>query len=219
MLIGVAARKIRFPDFLPARPLDPRVLDALEARAEADLEDAKALFFREVDEAVRPTWRSEMASSIEFLIRESRSVDLLVVGRHGRGDGDRGQFDFSVGTLLMEAGRPVLLVPPNTSQVSTERILIAWKDTRETRRAVLDALPLLKAAKGVWLVTFGLDAEMQGAEDMSEYLSAHGIDASLTVVSLPSDNPANDIARFAETEEVGLVVMGAYGHSRLREFS
>jgi nucleotide-binding universal stress UspA family protein len=186
MLMGVAATEIKFPNFVPARPLDPRVLNALEARAKADLEEAKTLFFREVDETVRPTWRSQLASSIDFLIRESRSVDLLVVGRHGRGDGDRGQFDFSVGRLLMEAGRPLLLVPPNTSQLSTERILIAWKDTRETRRAVADALPLLKAAKGVWLATFGLNAETQGAEDISEYLSAHGIDASITVVSLPS---------------------------------
>src|SRR5512133_196741 len=116
-LIGAAAREIRFPDFMPGKGLDARVLDALELRAKADLESAKELFFREVDNAVRPAWRSDTESPLDFLIRESRSADLLVVGRHGPGDGDRGEFDFSVGTLLMESGRPVFLVPPNTSRL------------------------------------------------------------------------------------------------------
>jgi hypothetical protein len=89
----------------------------LELRAKADLESAKELFFREVDNAVRPAWRSDTESPLDFLIRESRSADLLVVGRHGPGDGDRGEFDFSVGTLLMESGRPVFLVPSNTSRL------------------------------------------------------------------------------------------------------
>ena len=58
-LIGAAAREIRFPDFMPGKGLDARVLDALELRAKADLESAKELFFREVDNAVRPAWRSD----------------------------------------------------------------------------------------------------------------------------------------------------------------
>ena len=216
-LIGAAAREIRFPDFMPGKGLDARVLDALELRAKADLESAKELFFREVDNAVRPAWRSDTESPLDFLIRESRSADLLVVGRHGPGDGDRGEFDFSVGTLLMESGRPMFLVPPNTSRISTERILIAWKDTRETRRAIADALPLLRSARQVWLATFGLDIA-RDVQDISEYLSAHGIEPRATAVSVASDNPATDILAFAEAENSEIVVMGAYGHSRLREW-
>ncbi len=100
--------------------------------------------------------------------------------------------------------------------------MIAWKDTRETRRAVLDALPLLQQAARVSIV------EATGAEDMADarshvadvaaWLGRHGVAASGQTV--PSDGgDAAQLDAFARDHGADLIVAGAYGHSRVREWA
>ncbi|KQO74812.1 universal stress protein [Methylobacterium sp. Leaf89] len=217
-LTGVAGRPVLGPipigDVLQAE----RAWAAEERSAEEDLAAAQALFAREAAAAQSRAWRSVTGSPLAYLAAQARSADLVVVGRQGPGDGDPGVMAVSVGPLLMEVGRPVLLTPPGLAHLAAKRIVVAWKDTREARRAVHDALPLLARADKVHIAVVGPAADQEGAEDAAAYLSGHGVTVTTHLLRSPEINPAEEILRFARREEADLVVMGAYGRSRLREW-
>ena len=122
--------------------------------------------------------------------------------------------------LLMQAGRPVLAVPAEAESFSAERILIAWKDTREARRAVSDALPLLRRAAHVQILTVeegDNSQERASVSDVAQWLARHQVTAE--VVTRSGDG---DISRSLEfgiaAFRPDLVVAGAFGHSRFREW-
>ena len=96
-------------------------------------------------------WRSALESPGELLLREARAADLLIIGRR------RSEGDYDPGVIVLRAGRPVLLVPDTAAALPLRRVVVAWKDTRECRRAVHDALPFLQQAKQVLLVEMGED--------------------------------------------------------------
>jgi hypothetical protein len=97
----------------------------------------------------------------ELLLREARAADLLVIGRrHSRDDADPG-------VILLRSGRPVLLVPDTIAALPLRRVVVGWKDTRDCRRAVRDALPFLQQAKEVLLVEIGEDESQAQAKTMS----------------------------------------------------
>ena len=121
----------------------------------------------------------------------------------------------------MAAGRPILSVPPNLERIDAKQVLVAWKDTREARRAVWDSLPLLRRAESVVVATMGDEADRGSAADVSAYLSAHGVKGALAVVLEPnygSTEEAEPLMMFAQAEGAGLIVAGAYGHNRVREW-
>ena len=102
-----------------------------------------------------------------------------------------------------------------------EQVVVAWKDTREARRAAFDALPLLKKAAHVTVVEIAAEAELAMArvrvEDVVGWLKRHGVVAeALTLPSLYED--AGRLNAIAEQRGADVIVAGAYGHSRLREF-
>jgi nucleotide-binding universal stress UspA family protein len=94
-------------------------------------------------------WRSTLDSPNELLVREARAADLVIMGRAHAGA------EHDPGLILLRAGRPILLVPDSAASLELRRVVVAWKDTRECRRAVRDALPLLQQAKEVLLVEIG----------------------------------------------------------------
>jgi hypothetical protein len=95
-------------------------------------------------------WRGATQAGVlcEFFCHQARCADLIVTSVDSRG----GMFDssrhFDIGDLVMQAGRPVLIVPPRIEKLRLDHIVIGWKDTREARRAVLDSVPLLTKAAG-----------------------------------------------------------------------
>jgi hypothetical protein len=95
----------------------------------------------------RVEWRSSLDFPTEFVAREARAADLVIIGR------DRKSYDpyrsTDAGALVLRTGRPVLAVPPGVQSLAAKRVVVAWKDTREARRAVQDALPLLQGAEEV----------------------------------------------------------------------
>lgn len=216
-LTGVAAR--RLPS--PVAVNDIHEAEALVVEENAKLEEefsiVRAIFDRNAGEA-RVDWRSDSVPPIPFLVEQARRADLVVVGRRGTGEGDPGEMGVLPGPVLMEAGRPVLVVPPGIVRLEAARIVVAWKDTPEARRAISGALPFIQRADQVYVVTAGDDARFEGAEDVATHLARHG--AHVTTHRLArSDLPAADeILRFAARHDADLVVMGAYGHSRLREW-
>lgn len=163
-------------------------------------------------------WRSRVTfgSTAAYVAGESRSADLLVIGA-----GPRAGSGVNTGDLVMQAGRPVLAVSADTAALDLGRILMAWKDTREARRAALDALPLFKLAEKVIVVEVAPQDDMAEAsrrtQDVAAWLGRHGINAE-AIVSAADTSDQHRLYAVAREQKAGLIVAGAYGHSRLREW-
>jgi nucleotide-binding universal stress UspA family protein len=177
----------------------------------------------EFNEAVPPPLRGTCVTSMEApdqaVLSLLRRADLVLVGsRPGLDNGRLRTLD--VGTLLLAAGRPVLILAPETTALSAETIVVGWKDTREARRAVADALPLLKTAKDVVVVTVSegdLATEKGVVGDVAAWLASHDVKARGDVYD-PQGRAASTLEEIAREFGSDLIVTGAYGHSRAREW-
>lgn len=125
--------------------------------------------------------------------------------------------------LLLESGRPVLVVPPRCVLTAPmKRIAVAWRPTRETTRAVHDALPLLKGAQRVDVLTIDADGEAEteaSAQRIVRHLIRHGVDAHRVTRPSRGQNVATAILQYARETQAHALVAGGYGHSRLREWA
>jgi nucleotide-binding universal stress UspA family protein len=146
-------------------------------------------------------------------------VDLVIVGPDRTGDFYR---SLDPGSVIVHAGRPVLLVPSGVDALQGRRILIGWKDTREARRAIWDALPLLRQAEDVLAVHVGERGGQIGGgsnvEDAAQYLARHEIRIRTRIEAEAKDSIAGELIRSAKDHGADLIVTGGYGHSRLGEF-
>lgn len=193
-----------------------------QAQREREIAAAEAEF-----RAALPTrasdWRSAVAPEplADYLAAEARAADLIITGV----DHNASFFDHSrhvnIGDLVMHAGRPVLVVPTAATGLSFDRVLVGWKDTRETRRAIADALPLLRKAAHVTLVEVVDQEELATARDrlgdVALWLSRHGVVAE-PVATAASGDDAHRLHALALEHQAGVIVAGAYGHSRVREW-
>jgi nucleotide-binding universal stress UspA family protein len=161
-------------------------------------------------------WRSALETPGELLLREARAADLLIIGRRRSGDGD------DPGIILLRAGRPVLLVPDTIASLPLRRMVVAWKDTRECRCAVRDALPFLQQAKELLLVEIGEDGPPSQAKknlaDVAAYLVRHRVSVAAEVWRRPRGPVAAELLHVVKEEKADLIVAGGYGHSRLGEW-
>jgi nucleotide-binding universal stress UspA family protein len=156
----------------------------------------------------------------DVVAREARAADLVIIG-NARASRDPFRA-LDPGSFILKAGRPVLVVPTGVTALPPRRVAVAWKDAREARRAVQDALPFLREAENVVIVEV---AERGGGQassrlrDVANYLTRHGI-ATVTERVLPVDATASDsLLRFIADENISLVAAGGYGHSRLGEWA
>jgi nucleotide-binding universal stress UspA family protein len=217
-LIGIAAQPIEAPLYFEA-PVEgvPGIVEIEERRSKEDLAKAEAVFRRVAGARNRIEWRQALAFPRDYVLEHARAADLIVAARPCRSDGGLRPMSVDGGDLVMDAGRPVLVVPPDVDLLAAKRIVIAWKDAREARRAVWDSMPFLKRAAEVSILA--VDAEDRGARDVAAYLGLHGIEAA--VLTRPATNAAvaGEIVRIAQQEGADLIVCGAYGHSRAREWA
>jgi nucleotide-binding universal stress UspA family protein len=165
-------------------------------------------------------WRSVLDLPTEVVAREARTADLVIVGNERQ---TRDPFRaLDVGSLLLKAGRPVLIVPKTVTSFTPKRIMIAWKDVREARRAVRDALPFLRQAESVLIVEVSEWGEgngaLHGVKDVAGYLNRHRIDIIAERVRPAEVTVIDALLRAIEDENIDLIVAGAYGHSRLGEW-
>jgi nucleotide-binding universal stress UspA family protein len=197
-----------------------------QERAEVALEMKKAeAEFRSAlsARAAKLTWRSTevFAPLADYLAREARCADLVVTGV-ATGDLFDASRAVNTGALVMQVGRPVLIVPAAVTELKLGRVLVGWKDTRETRRAVADALPLLAQATHVAVAEIAIEDEMAEARarvaDVAGWLLRHGINAE-PVVARATQDDATRLSGLAQEQDADLIVAGAYGHSRLREWA
>ena len=186
--------------------------------ASEELQEVETTFRNAVGSRNRVSVRSGVERPGAFLLGQARAADLIVVGRQGRDDHSDWRFAVDPGDIVLQAGRPVLVTPPRIDSLSARRIVVAWKDTREARRAVWDALPLLREAEEVIVIAVGESAREAGALDVQEHLDQHGVKGKM-LLHADRDMPvADELIRLAEENGADLIVSGAYGHSRTREW-
>ncbi|HET6377479.1 MAG TPA: hypothetical protein VFG05_04135 [Methylocella sp.] len=142
-VIGIAARAEFVPLYYDGRSYSAGAVEAGERAAiESHLRDAEERFCAALHGIARKVdWRSAAESPLSFIARKCRAADFLIAGNN---------FDdplLDPCDLIMLAGRPILMIPDAVRELKAEQILIAWKDTREARRAIFDALPLLRLCK------------------------------------------------------------------------
>lgn len=188
-----------------------------------EVKDAEAEFRSVLGPTVAdPCWRSAslVTSLVDHVAREARSADLILTSLDTFSSFDTMR-RVDTGDLIMQAGRPVLLVPTLAHEPPLERVMIGWKDTREARRAVVDALPLLRNATHVSLVEIRSEEERFASEwrlaEVAAWLKRHGVDADC--LSAPSaGDDATALFALIQDRAIDVTVAGAYGHSRLREW-
>jgi nucleotide-binding universal stress UspA family protein len=217
--IGVAAEQMLAPVYAEGMAnvtLD--VADDERHRISGDLAAARKTFDSIVGSRNDVEWRTAAAQPDRFLIEQARAADLVVVGRRATYDEADPSLGVRPGLVAMECGRPVLIVPPEKDHLSARAVVVAWKDTRESRRAVRDALPILKRADQVLVVTASSSLRDESAEDVSDWLRRHGVQSRPSVRSGDIPSTAEELLDVAADIGADLIVSGAYGHSRTREW-
>jgi nucleotide-binding universal stress UspA family protein len=154
---------------------------------------------------------------VRRLAERARLHDLTVLDIGSRTyDLDREMIE----KALLHSGRPVIVVPPEHDAFSARRIVVAWDDSAQAARAANDALPFLRVADAVEIVSVGTEAEIQasvaGAE-FAPHLARHGVNVSVN--DLPrGESVAETLRAQAGLFRADMIVMGAYRHSPTREY-
>lgn len=225
----VAALCLVVEPYVPAvagMHLPPQIVDEQRARA---LAESAALLQELAHQAaaagVKLETRSELAQGdrlADVLARQCRHVDLAIVGQP---DAERGDDNDRIlaEAAFMNSGRPAIVVPfIGARKMPPQKVAIAWDGSREAARAVNDALPLLLGAKEVAVLVVaperlgGRVGATPGA-DIAAHLARHGVKVEVKTMPAARISIGDAILAAIADESSDLLVMGGYGHSRLRE--
>lgn len=219
-LIGFSARAVP-PPFVAEGVI-------IEEATEADLEQMrtrlaeKGNWFRGVvGTACRDVeWRSALEFPGDALVREARCADLVIIEQTRSSREIYGSLDPA--EMLLKVGRPVLLVPTGIAALRAEHVVVGWKDSREARRAVRDALPFLRKARRISVVEVCHGNDKANADarvaDVAKYLARHRIAAEPHSIVHRDRSDTAHLLQFALEGGADLLVAGSYGHSRLGEW-
>lgn len=220
---------------VPAAPAKSSLLPALSGGAIQSAIDA----YRQTGEGIRKAFEEATAAQpvvaewrlynarrpgyVEGVLDNARSAELVVAAQK-ESDWDYADMFDVPDWLAMESGRPVLVVPKSGSLDSIgDRVLVAWNNSRESARAVFDALPLLQRAKEVTvLVVEEADkpetkGDLAGVE-ICATLARHGVKSTAQKVKPTGGDAGAELLRQVAAHKCDLLVMGCYGRSRFREF-
>ncbi len=219
-LIGLCGADAPLPMAVPeGEALVVEAWQQMRDDIEKRFKEVHAEFDRLTANSVESEWRESLASPTHAVVEASRSVDLIVMAAsEGASTGDAYRVA-DPASVVLRAGRPLLVVAGKAEQVQARKIVVAWKDTREARRAVADAVPLFVVADEVTVVTVAAEADQwirDGLKDVVAFLAAHGIGAKPKLIEGPDEYI--ELFNFIDGSNADLVVSGAYGHSRLREW-
>jgi nucleotide-binding universal stress UspA family protein len=221
-LIGFSARAVP-PRFVAEDAIIELTTEAADIKQMHKALAKRGSWFRRIAGTNRQDieWRTTLDLPCDALAREARCADLVILGQQTQGRRDHHR-TLDPGEVLLKLGRPALLVAPGVASLRAEHVVVAWKDTREARRAVRDAIPFLHAAKRVSVVEVcSRDEERNAAArtgDVVRYLARHRISADPRPILHSDGSDADHLLRFAMNEDADLLVAGAYGHSRLGEW-
>jgi nucleotide-binding universal stress UspA family protein len=222
-IVGIAASQFAPPLYFISGEQAQSLIDQEQASITKRMAELEAQF-REAtkNRTGHVEWRSAIDFPARYIAQQARCADIIVSA------GDRGAISnplalASPKDLVMQAGRPLLVVPDTFGWLDLRSVLVAWKDTPEARRAVANSLPMLRKAKDVIVAEIpeqdgGRPAAISRVCDVVGWLSRHGVTASQLVpdvdenrdVTVQLDGIATDVG-------AAVIVAGAYGHSRFRE--
>jgi nucleotide-binding universal stress UspA family protein len=161
-------------------------------------------------------WHEEVAIAADRIAYHGRLSDVVVVGRSTDKASD--ESDIAIETVLFETGCPLLIAPGESGGLIGGVAMVAWNGRREAARAVSAALPLLARASSVIVIAANaMPATLPGPEALCGYLARHDIKAEARTVEAGAAPVPKFLLERAAEAGAGLMVMGAYGHSRLRE--
>lgn len=186
---------------------------------ETQLRRAEEAFQGLVPSTIKRQWRGFVGERTAMLVDCARVADVVVTTSTSTSTFQRQQVT-DLGALVLSSGRPVIDVASTGAEARFDRICVGWKDTREARRAVADALPLLKLAGEVVAVTVtegDYAAERASLDDLLVWLKAHDVTARADVLNNP-EHFVDVLETNALSQNADLLVIGGYGHSRMREW-
>jgi nucleotide-binding universal stress UspA family protein len=199
-------------------------IDAQRAESEKSAGQAVARFAKAAQRAgISSETRvvnTSLSGASDHLARIGRRFDIIVLGQPTHEQPMPGKLiDEGV---LFESGRPVIFVPfIQNAGLKLDRVLVAWDGGRAATRAIADSLPLLAKAKQVEVVVIGnkppKSDEMPGA-DLGQHLARHGLKVEVKRITATDIDVASTLLSYAADSSADFIVMGGYGHSRLREF-
>ena len=188
---------------------------------ESRLDCLREEFLSTVNGSNRASWRGEIGNPTRQLALNARAADLILTGSpavdlivdHHR--------MLDPADLILAAGRPILVASETLAPIRAESILIGWNDTREARRAVVDAMPLLIEARNVVVVCVGRGnpAPQDDVADVELFLARHGVKARSEVLDARRSETADLLLQIGRESAADLIVLGGYGHSRVREMA
>lgn len=219
-IIGVSAFAVE-PDFVAegviieeTTPEDLKRMKTALVQKEQWFRDIVALPKEKIE------WRWAVEFPTVFLANEARSADLVVIKARQEKFDPYHLIDPAEAVLRM--GRPTILVPEPVHELQADKIVVGWKDTREARRAIRDALPLLTRASAVTIIEICTsdqqDLARRRVRDVAQYLQSHGAKCRTEVRVHMAEPDARHLIRLAQEAGADLIVTGAYGHSRLGEW-
>ena len=204
--------------------IPPEFIESQRRESEKKANDAIARFEQTVKRAgVSYETRSvnaSIAGAADRLGRLARRFDLAIVGQPERKNGASAEVvDEGV---LFDSGRPVIFVPYiQKAGLKLDRVLVCWDGSRAAARATADAMPFLQKAKQVEIVIVaskaGKNDEIPGA-DLGQHLARHGLKVDVKRITSPDIDVTSTILSYSADASADMIVMGGYGHSRLREF-
>jgi nucleotide-binding universal stress UspA family protein len=222
-VIGTAAAEFSPPLYFMEGEPAQRLIEQGWAAVKKRLKELESAFRAAMqNRAFEVEWRCAEDFPTRFVVQQARACDIIVVGEAARSGLADPFVQVDPSDLVMQAGRPLLVVPETCNWLDLRSVLIAWKDTAESRRAVSDALPLLRKSSEITIVEIVEDqvdraAAFSRVEDVVAWLSRHDIRASHLVPEQCGDAAAQ-LERIASEVGAGVVIAGAYGHSRLSEW-
>ncbi|MCW5654382.1 universal stress protein [Hydrogenophaga sp.] len=196
-----------------------QIVEVLEAMDREGRDRMHAGFAAVAAGSSRMHWSEPLPDAPWSFARRALYADLMILGQRDPKDPADAELpaDF-LPSLLIESGRPALILPSaNSVDTVGQTVLVAWKETRESARAVTAALPWLRRARAVHLLGYG-DAVQDSLDALKGFLQTHGIVAMAHAGGPEPDEAGNPLLSAAADLGADLLVMGCYGHSRAREW-
>lgn len=202
------------------------MIEKLEREDRENCGKAETSFREFVDaQRIHGEWRSEQGPLAQVISRHARYADVTLLGKGSMEDPRLYPDPFLAEDVVMDSGRPVLVIP-NRGQFEGfgKRILVCWNASREAIRAIVDAMPLLQEADKVTILVVNPENSASGehgdipSADIALYLARHGVKAEAAATTTDESDIGAIILSRAADIGADLIVAGAYGHSRTREW-
>lgn len=202
--------------YLPQQTLELLLRDHAAGVAKAS-ESAREIFEAAARDArVDSSWLTLEGDDAVRLSEAARRFDLVIMPPTVTAS--LGWRRLSAADVALASGGPALILPRQPTALTIgERILVAWKGTRESARALRDAWPLISGAKDVHVLVVAPEGEGGPEGLLQRHLERHGCEANIIVDHSPDASAADILRRQAKALDVDLVVMGLYGRPRLQE--